>query len=55
MKLEFYSIINCKPHLEEIIENLRLQSKVIISAEFVLINEDLLLSIPIMPNPKQSP
>ena len=42
-QIQNYNIIKSKPHLEEIIENLRLQRKVIISAEFVLINEDLLL------------
>jgi len=42
-KIQNYNIIKSKPHLEGIIEKLRLQRKVIISAEFVLINEDLLL------------
>jgi len=42
-QIQNYNIIKSKPHLEEIVENLRLQRKVIISAEFVLINEDLLL------------
>ena len=42
-QIQNYNIIKSKPHLEGIIEKLRLQRKVIISAEFVLINEDLLL------------